>query len=91
MRHPISAAVRKVVLPTFACSLVCGGAVLALATTGVHALESPAALEHPAGPLDLPPGLPPPAAVVVRTPPAPAVTDAPTAVEWVVRLPAPGH
>jgi hypothetical protein len=88
MRRPTIGAVRGVVLPTVACSLVCGGAVLLLAVTGVQGLDSPAAAA-PGRPASRPAMLPPPAAVVVRTPPEPAITQAPTATVWVVRLPAP--
>jgi hypothetical protein len=80
MRNPISAGVRALVVPTLACSLVCGGAVAALAAVGVRTLAgasaAPAARPEPiAGP---------PAVVVVRTPPPPPVTQAPTAAVWVV-------
>ncbi|HVN10521.1 MAG TPA: hypothetical protein VMT69_00375 [Kineosporiaceae bacterium] len=73
------------VLPSLACALVYGGAVALMAASAVHALEPPAVAGQPATILDL---LPPPAAVVVRTRPTPVVTEAPTAREWVVQLPA---
>ena len=80
MRNPISAGVRALVVPTLACSLVCGGAVAALAGIGVRALGSTSA-----APAAQPGPLPrPPAVVVVRTPPPPPVTAAPTAAVWVV-------
>ncbi len=80
--QPMSAGVRALVVPALACSLVCGGAVAALAAVGVRALSGNAA--------SLPPSPGPPRrrrrAVVVRTPPAPPVTQAPTAPVWVVPL-----
>jgi hypothetical protein len=88
MPHPVNTAVRAVALPTLACALVCGGALVAIAATAVHAIEAPASARHSAGMLDLLPAIPPPAAVVLRTPPVPQVTDAPTAREWVVPFPA---
>jgi hypothetical protein len=80
MRTFLPAGVRAVVVPTLACSLVCGGAVAALAAVGVRALSGSTAAPtaEPASPLR------PPAAVVVRTPPPPPVTQAPTATVWVV-------
>jgi hypothetical protein len=86
MRRPTIGAVRGVVLPTVACSLVCGGAVLLLAATGVRGLDSPAAAA-PGRTASRPATLPPPAAVAAPTPPEPAITQAPTATVWVVRLP----
>ncbi len=85
MRIPISSRVRGVVLPTLACSLVCGGAVAVLAATGVRALDTPAT----AAPGRVPEAVAaasPPQPVVVRTPPAPLITPAPTATVWVVHL-----
>jgi hypothetical protein len=93
MRNAISGGVRRVVLPTLACSLVCGGAVAVLAATGVRALDTPAtaapvraAAGAAGGMTDGDTALPPPGAVVVRTPPTPTITTAPTATVWVVRL-----
>ena len=87
-RTPISGGVRGVVLPTLACSLACGGAVAALAVTGVRELDTPAtAAPTASGREAASVRVVPPAAVVVRTPPAPAITDAPTATVWVTRLP----
>jgi hypothetical protein len=80
MRKPISAGIRAVVVPALACSLVCGGAVAALAAVGVRALSDTSAAPA-ARPGAIPP---PPAAVVVRTPPPPPITQAPTAAVWVV-------
>jgi hypothetical protein len=90
MRNPISGAVRGVILPTLVCSLACGGAVAALAVTGVRELHTPATAvpAGPAGPAVNRIVVPPPPAVVVRTPPVPAISDAPTASVWVVSLPA---
>lgn len=80
MRNPISAGVRALVVPALACSLVCGGAVAALAAVGVRTLTgASAAPAAQPGPLPRPPGV-----VVVRTPPPPPVTQAPTAAVWVV-------
>jgi hypothetical protein len=80
MRKPLSAGVRALVVPTLACSLVCGGAVAALAAVGVRALAGTSAAPA-AQPGPIPP---PPVAVVVRTPPPPPVTQAPTAPVWVI-------
>jgi hypothetical protein len=85
MRNPITGGFRGVLLPTLACSLACGGAVVALAVTGVRELGASAAASAP--PAAGRSAVPPPAAVVVRTPPAPMITDAPTATVWVVRPP----
>ena len=85
MRNLIPAGVRAVVVPTLACSLVCGGAVAALGILGVRAAAG--ATGGPvAGPVAGPaaPALSPPATVVVRTPPPPPVTVAPTGKVWVV-------
>jgi hypothetical protein len=82
MRKPMSAGVRAFVVPALACSLVCGGAVTALAAVGVRALSGTGA--PPAAQPWLVPS--PPAAVVVRTPPPPPVTQAPTAPVWVVHF-----
>jgi hypothetical protein len=81
MRNLIPAGVRAVVVPTLACSLVCGGAVAALGILGVRAAAG-ATTGPVAGPAA--PALRPPAAVVVRTPPPPPVTMAPTGKVWVV-------
>jgi hypothetical protein len=80
VRNSLSAGVRALVVPTLACSIVCGGAVAALAAVGVRALTATSAAPA-AQPGPLPP---PPAPVVVRTPPPPPVTQAPTAPVWVV-------
>jgi hypothetical protein len=80
MRNPTSAGARAVVIPALACSLVCGGAVAALAAVGVRSLAgTTAAPAAQPGPIARAP-----AAVVVRTPPPPPVTQAPTAAVWVV-------
>ena len=81
MRKPISAGVRALVVPTLACSLVCGAAVAALGAVGIRALAGTSAAPAAAQPGPIPP---PPAAVVVRTPPPPPVTQAPTAPVWVI-------
>jgi hypothetical protein len=81
MRNLIPAGVRAVVVPTLACSLVCGGAVAALGILGVRA-GAGATAGPVAGPAA--PALRPPATVVVRTPPPPPVTVAPTGKVWVV-------
>jgi hypothetical protein len=81
MRNYISAGVRAVVVPALACSLVCGGVIIALAALGVRAFADNGAV--PAAGPDAP-ALRPPAAVVVRTPPPPPVTAAPTAAVWTV-------
>lgn len=86
MRWPSVAAVRGVVLPTAACSVICGGAVLLLAVTGVRGLEAPAAAAPGRATSSQVPV--PPAAVAVPAPPEPAITQAPTATVWVVHLPA---
>jgi hypothetical protein len=85
VRNRISRGVRGVVLPTLACSLACGGAVAALAATGVRELNTPATAA-PAASAPRGAAVAPPAPVVVRTPPAPAITDAPIAPVYVVRL-----
>jgi hypothetical protein len=81
MRDYFSAGVRAVVVPALACSLVCGGVIVALAALGVRAFADSGAV--PAGGPAGPP-LGPPAAVVVRNPPPPPVTTAPTATVWTV-------
>jgi hypothetical protein len=88
MRIPISGGIRGVVLPTLACSLVCGGAVAVLAATGVRALDTPATAAPARGPAAAVAS--PPRPVVVRPSPAPSITPAPTATVWVVHLPT-GH
>jgi hypothetical protein len=76
--------VRGVALPTVRCSLACGGSMLAMALAGILGPSGPAAYPAPA-PAVLSPARVTPAPV----PAPPPVTDAPTATEWVVRLPAP--
>jgi hypothetical protein len=53
-----------------------------MALTGLLAVDGASATPVPA------PTVLPPAAVVVRLPPAPAVTPAPTASQWTATLPA---
>jgi hypothetical protein len=72
---------RGIALPTLLCSLIGGGAVAVLALTGLLAFDGAAASPAPA------PRVLPPAAVVVRVPPAPTVTAAPTGQEWTATLP----
>jgi len=71
---------RGIALPTLLCSLICGGAVAVLALAGLLNSDGAAAAPVPA------PAVLPPAEVVVRIPPAPAVTPAPTALEWTATL-----
>ncbi len=75
--------VRGVALPTALCSLVCGGSVLMIALAGVLGLQAPAA--RPAPPAAV---LSPAPVAAAPVPPPPPVTDAPTATDWVVQLPA---
>ena len=75
--------VRGIALPTVLCSLVCGGSVLVMALAGVLGLQGASAAPVPA-PAVLSPARVTPAPV----PAPPPVTDAPTATDWVVQLPA---
>ena len=81
MRNSRPGGTRGIALLTAACSLIGGGAVVALALTGLLALDGAAAAPAPT------PTLQPPAAVVVRAPAVPSVTAAPTAPEWTATLP----
>jgi hypothetical protein len=75
--------VRGVALPTALCSLACGGTVLMMALAAVLGVQGPAARPAPA------PAVLSPARVVAAPVPAPPpVTDAPTATDWLVQLPA---
>ena len=85
MRDSRPRAGRGIALPTLLCSLICGGAVAVLALTGLLALDGAAAAPAPAATVL------PPAAVVVRVPPAPAVTAAPTGAEWAATVPPLAH
>lgn len=75
--------VRGVALPTVLCSLVCGGSVLAMALAALLALDGPAVR-----PAHAPAVLPPARVVAAPVPGPPPVTEAPTATDWVVQLPA---
>jgi hypothetical protein len=86
MRTLIPVGVRSVLVPTLACSLVCGGAVVAFAVAGTRALTAPSATATGEAAAGASTPLAPPAVVVVRVPAPPPVTVAPTAPEWVVRL-----
>ena len=84
MSNRRAAGVRGVALPTLACSLVCGASVVAMALAALVGLEGSGAHASRV------PALLPPARVAVAPPPAPLEpTDAPTATDWAVRLPAP--
>jgi hypothetical protein len=76
---------RGIALPTLLCSLICGAAVAVLALTGLLTADDAAATPAPAATVL------PPAAVVVRVPPAPTPTPAPTAREWTTALSAAKH
>jgi hypothetical protein len=79
-------AVRGVALPTVLCSLMCGGSLLVMSLAGVLGLQAPAPRPAPA-----PAVLSPARVAPVPVPAPPPVTDAPTAREWVVQLPAAGR
>jgi hypothetical protein len=85
MRPLLPRVSRGIALPTVLCSLVCGGAVAAMAVTGLLAIDG-----AEAAPVARP-AVRPPAAVVVPAAVAPAVTAAPTAPEWTVTLPPAGR
>jgi hypothetical protein len=90
MRNLMSVGARAVLVPALACSLIGGGAVLALAAFGVRALAADTTAAGPAAGSTAAREarvLQPPAPVVVRTPSSqsgPAVTTAPTAAVWTV-------